>query len=73
MYKNVLQAIDGIAIYPVFSFIIFFLFFIGLLAYALLARREFIGEMENLPLVEAENEGDLFFSVTLTPKGGLPQ
>lgn len=31
MYKNVLQSIDNIAIWPVISFVIFFLFFICLL------------------------------------------
>ena len=33
MYKNVLQAIAGIEIYPMISFAIFFLFFLGLLVY----------------------------------------
>lgn len=50
MYKNVLQSIDHIAIWPVISFVIFFAFFVGLLLYVFLADRKFIDRMKSMPL-----------------------
>ena len=57
MYKNVLQSIDNIAIWPVISFVIFFLFFICLLWWVFTTDRKFIDTMKGLPLdrPEAEN------------------
>ncbi len=50
MYKNVLQAIDNIAIWPVISFVIFFLFFLCLLLWVFTVDRKKIDEMKHLPL-----------------------
>lgn len=50
MYKNVLQSIDHIAIWPVISFVIFFLFFIGLVWWAFTANKQFINKMSEMPL-----------------------
>jgi cytochrome c oxidase cbb3-type subunit IV len=49
MYNNVLQSIDNIAIWPVISFVIFFLFFLCLLLWVFTADKEFIRHMESLP------------------------
>lgn len=53
MYNNVLQSIENIAIWPVISFVIFFLFFLCLLWYVFTADREFIHKMGQLPLDDA--------------------
>lgn len=50
MYKNVLQTIDNIAIWPVVSFVIFFVFFIVLCWWAFAADKKFINKMKSLPL-----------------------
>ena len=50
MYKNVLQSIDNIAIWPVISFVIFFLFFICLLWWVFTTDKKFIDTMKNMPL-----------------------
>ncbi len=50
MYKNVLERIAGIEIYPLVSFAIFFLFFLGLLAYVAVVSRPHIQAMKQLPL-----------------------
>ena len=50
MYKNVLQAIDNIAIWPAVSFVIFFVFFIVLLWWVLSADKDFINKMKSLPI-----------------------
>jgi cytochrome c oxidase cbb3-type subunit IV len=56
MYKNVLQSIDNIAIWPVISFVIFFLFFICLLWWVFTTDKQFIDVMKNLPLDNAQIE-----------------
>jgi cbb3-type cytochrome oxidase subunit 3 len=50
MYKNVLQGIENIAIWPVISFVIFFLFFIGLLWYVYTADKDYINRMKKIPM-----------------------
>ena len=50
MYKNVLQSIDNIAIWPVISFVIFFLFFICLLWWVFTTDKKFIQTMKSMPL-----------------------
>lgn len=58
MYKNVLQSIDNIAIWPVISFVIFFLFFICLLWWVFTTKKTFIDKMKSLPLETAVQEKD---------------
>ena len=53
MYKNVLQSIDNIAIWPIISFIIFFLFFICLLWWVFTADKNFIAKMEAMPMEDS--------------------
>jgi hypothetical protein len=50
MYKNVLQAIDGIAIYPIISFLIFFIFFVGLTLFVIFSDKKHIAAMSRMPL-----------------------
>ena len=54
MYKNVLQNIDNIAIWPVISFVIFFLFFLCLLWWVFTADKKFIEKMEALPMEDSK-------------------
>lgn len=58
MYKNVLQSIDNIAIWPVISFVIFFLFFICLLWWVFTTKKNFIEKMKSLPLETSALEKD---------------
>lgn len=50
MYKNILQSIDNIAIWPVVSFVIFFVFFICLLWWVFSVDKNFITKMKQLPI-----------------------
>lgn len=50
MYKEALQSIDNVAIWPVISFVIFFTFFLVLLWWTFTADKEFIHEMSEKPL-----------------------
>lgn len=57
MYKNILQSIDNIAIWPVISFVIFFAFFIGLLWWVFTRDKEFIAKMKEMPIKESNEQG----------------
>jgi len=61
MYKNILQNIDNIAIWPIISFVIFFIFFLCLMLWVFTVDKKFIHKMENLPFdnSDAKNETNL--------------
>jgi len=50
VYKEVLRSIDGVEIFPLISFAIFGVFFIGLLYWVFTADKNYINEMKKLPL-----------------------
>ncbi len=50
MYKEILQHIDNIQVWPVVSFVIFFLFFLVLLWWVITVDRTFIRHMGDIPL-----------------------
>jgi cytochrome c oxidase cbb3-type subunit IV len=56
MYKNVLQSIDNIAIWPVISFVIFFIFFLCLLWWVFSTKKVFIDKMKSLPFENPTSE-----------------
>jgi cytochrome c oxidase cbb3-type subunit IV len=49
MYKQVLERIDEIAMWPIISLIIFFSFFVGLIWWVIRLDKGHISKMENLP------------------------
>lgn len=53
MYKNVLQSIDHIEIWPLISFIIFFSFFIGLLIWVFTVDKKYVNKMKSMPMDDA--------------------
>lgn len=61
MYKDILNQIDHVAIWPIISFVIFFLFFLGLLWWVFAVDKLFIEKMGKLPLEDEpavqQNEG----------------
>lgn len=58
MYKNVLQSIDNIAIWPVISFVIFFIFFICLLWWVFTTDKKVIEQIKSLPLEKTSAEAN---------------
>lgn len=54
MYKNILQSIENIEIWPVISFIIFFVFFIALLWWVITRDKNFIDKMKSMPIEESD-------------------
>lgn len=52
--KGYMTSIDGIEIYPIISFIIFFVFFIAVIYYIVTAKKNYIDELSNLPFDDGE-------------------
>lgn len=55
MYKNVLQAIEGIGIFPIISMLIFLAVFLAAIIWFFRADKEHLQRMAELPL-EVTNE-----------------
>jgi hypothetical protein len=50
MYKQILESIQGVDIWPIISLVIFFIFFVGILVKVALIDKKFIKKMEEMPL-----------------------
>lgn len=48
--KHHMETISGIEIYPVISFLIFFIFFLGLIVYMIKVDKKALKDMANIPL-----------------------
>ncbi|MFD2517681.1 CcoQ/FixQ family Cbb3-type cytochrome c oxidase assembly chaperone [Salinimicrobium flavum] len=53
--KGHMETIAGIEIYPIISLLIFFLFFVMLFLWVFTAKKDYISNMEQIPL---DNEKD---------------
>lgn len=60
MYKNVLQSIEGISIYPIVSLVIFVLFFAIMIIWLVKADKNYIRRMSNLPLESTSADENKF-------------
>jgi cbb3-type cytochrome oxidase subunit 3 len=47
-----LENIDGVAIYPIISLLIFFIFFVALFWWVFTAKKEHIKEVSNIPFLD---------------------
>jgi cytochrome c oxidase cbb3-type subunit 3 len=54
-FINYLESIAGIAIYPMISLFIFFVFFMLLTVYLFKANKQHISELKNIPLDKESN------------------
>lgn len=53
--KHHMEGIDGIAIYPIISLLIFFTFFVCLFLWVSTAKKKYIDEVSNLPFDSSNN------------------
>ncbi|MFZ1518116.1 MAG: cbb3-type cytochrome c oxidase subunit 3 [Ignavibacteriaceae bacterium] len=65
MYKEILQSIEGVSVYPIISLVVFVLFFAVILIWMFKVDKSYIKKMENLPFEKEEennfnNTGDLY-------------
>jgi cbb3-type cytochrome oxidase subunit 3 len=49
MFKNILNNIDGVSVFPIFSLMVFFIFFSALGFWVFKADKKYVNHMENLP------------------------
>jgi len=49
MFRNILNSIDGVSVYPIFSLIVFTVFFTALGFWVFKADKSYVKHMENLP------------------------
>jgi hypothetical protein len=50
MFKHYFEQVEGIATMPLISLVIFFSFFLGLTVWVIRANKQYLGEVEALPL-----------------------
>jgi cytochrome c oxidase cbb3-type subunit IV len=55
-FINYLQSITGIGIYPLVSFLIFFLFFLGVAIFVIKADKTYIKTLAHIPLDTDEKQ-----------------
>lgn len=60
MYKEVLRAMDGVAVFPSISLILFFGFFVLLISYLIKTGKHHWDDVANLPLDTDENINQKF-------------
>ncbi|MDJ0645598.1 MAG: CcoQ/FixQ family Cbb3-type cytochrome c oxidase assembly chaperone [Flavobacteriaceae bacterium] len=53
--KHHMESIDGVAIYPMISLVIFFAFFAALFWWVFTAKKEYIKKVSNMPLDNHNN------------------
>ena len=53
--KHNMETIDGVAIFPILSLLIFFFFFVGLGFWVFSYKKEKIEEISNIPLNDKKN------------------
>lgn len=53
--KGNLEQIDGVAIYPIISLLIFFIFFVALFWWVFTAKKDHIKEVSNIPFDNNQN------------------
>lgn len=59
MFKNYLQGIEGIATYPLFSLVVFFLFFLDMGIWVLRSSSSSMQELGSMPLNDnPENQSE---------------
>jgi cbb3-type cytochrome oxidase subunit 3 len=56
-----LETIAGVAIYPILSLLIFFIFFVGLYTWTFTYKKEKIDEMSRLPFDGSEDDENNLF------------
>lgn len=54
--KHHMEGIDGVAIYPIISLLIFFAFFVVLFFWVATAKKQYIDEVSKLPFDRTNND-----------------
>jgi len=55
MFKYYFEQIHNVAVWPIISLAIFFAFFVGLIVWVIIMDKNYITEMENLPMDKTDH------------------
>lgn len=55
-FINYLESMTGVGIYPLASLLIFFLFFVGVMAFVIKGRKEYFDMLSQLPLTAKQKD-----------------
>ena len=58
MYKEILESVEGIGIYPIISLLVFFIFFVALIIWVFKADIKYLNKMKMLPLDLSPDQQD---------------
>lgn len=58
MFRQNLESIAGVSIYPIISLLIFFIFFVALITYVVRTKKQYFDQMSSLPLQNNESNHD---------------
>ena len=58
MYSHILESLNNIQAYPVFSLLLFFTFFVAIIIWVVKADKNYINKMKNLPLDDISGGND---------------
>jgi len=56
--KHHLTGIDGVSIYPIFSLLIFFIFFTVMITYVIRMKRKVVDELSNIPFESNDEKSE---------------
>ena len=59
MFREIFESMSGISIFGLFSMILFFLIFLGVIYWVIKADKKYLTKMENMPLDSSKIDGDL--------------
>jgi len=59
MFREIFESMSGISIFGLFSMILFFLIFLGVIYWVIKADKKYLNKMENMPLDSSKIDGDL--------------
>ncbi len=59
MFKNYFKGIQDIATYPMFSLVVFFIFFVAVFIWSIKADKNKLLEMSKIPLKDGENDNTI--------------
>jgi cbb3-type cytochrome oxidase subunit 3 len=60
MYRHILESLDNIQAYPLFSLLLFFTFFVAIIIWVVKSDKKYINKLKNLPLDDVTIRDDNF-------------
>lgn len=59
MFREIFESMSGVDIFGLFSMILFFIIFLGVIYWVIKVDKKYLNKMENMPLDSSKIDGDL--------------